>query len=139
MMSANQMAIHTTDGCLTSNQIQQSGELGADDCASNSGCTVKELKPNSYGDDFNNAGGGWYAVERTDTFIKVWFWNREVPGTPSDVLKGYRGALYMGTGLAGLGLAISIVFLAKTYWDDHKKQHREIDAERKSAHSSVAD
>jgi hypothetical protein len=49
--------------------------------------------------------------------------------TPSDVLKGYRGALYMGTGLAGLGLAISIVFLAKTYWDDHKKQHREIDAE----------
>ena len=30
----------------------------------------------------------WYAVERTDTFIKVWFWNREVPGTPSDVLNG---------------------------------------------------
>ena len=76
----NQMAIHTTDGCLTSNQIQQSGELGADDCASNSGCTVKELKPNSYGDDFNNAGGGVWATKFDIDGIAIWFWSVRVLG-----------------------------------------------------------
>ncbi|KAK3111700.1 multidrug-resistance type transporter aminotriazole resistance [Teratosphaeriaceae sp. CCFEE 6253] len=40
--------------------------------------------------------------------------------TPEDVLRGYRGGLYMGTGLSALGVAISIVFVAKTYWDDRK-------------------
>ncbi|KAI0659282.1 concanavalin A-like lectin/glucanase domain-containing protein, partial [Cubamyces menziesii] len=80
LMTYNQMAIHTTDGCLTSNQIQQSGELGADDCASNSGCTVKELKPNSYGDDFNNAGGGVWATKFDIDGIAIWFWSRaDVP------------------------------------------------------------
>lgn len=28
-----------------------------------------------------------------------------------DTLKGYRGALYMGVGLAGLGLAASVAFM----------------------------
>ena len=27
-----------------------------------------------------------------------------------DLLKGYRGALYMGVGLAGLGLCLSLLF-----------------------------
>ncbi|POS74089.1 major facilitator superfamily transporter [Diaporthe helianthi] len=33
--------------------------------------------------------------------------------TKSDLLKGYRGALYLGVGLATLGLIICLVFLAK--------------------------
>lgn len=36
--------------------------------------------------------------------------------TQADLLKGYRGALYMAVGLAGLGLVISLVFLAKDRW-----------------------
>ena len=64
----------------------------ANDCDAaaneNEGCGVKAPATNSYGPSFNSAGGGWYAMERTDSFIKVWFWNREVPGTPSDVLNG---------------------------------------------------
>lgn len=53
--------------------------------------------------------------------------------TPEDVLRGYRGALYMGTGLSGLGLAVSIFFVAKTYWDDHKKAQQTVDPETKRA------
>lgn len=36
--------------------------------------------------------------------------------TQADLIKGYRGALYMAVGLAGLGLVISLVFLAKDRW-----------------------
>jgi len=38
--------------------------------------------------------------------------------TPADVLKGYRGAWYMGVGLAGLGIVISFIFVVKSYWRD---------------------
>ena len=41
--------------------------------------------PNSYGKSFNAAGGGFYAMERTTTFIKVWFWSRNDPTVPADV------------------------------------------------------
>lgn len=41
--------------------------------------------------------------------------------TKADLLKGYRGALYLGVGLAGLGLAICLVFLAKDRWRNSKK------------------
>jgi hypothetical protein len=37
-------------------------------------------------------------------------------GTPADVLKGYRGAEYMGIGLAGLGWIISVIFVAREHW-----------------------
>lgn len=50
--------------------------------------------------------------------------------TPGDIQHGFRSALYMGTGLAALGLALSIAFVAKTYWDDHKRLARPIDSER---------
>jgi len=40
---------------------------------------------------------------------------------PSDLLKGYRSAFYVGVGLSGLGLAISIVYVLKGYWKDGRK------------------
>jgi len=51
----------------------------------NQGCGVVGDSPESIGPGFNRAGGGWYAVERTETFIKVWFWGRNDPGVPVDV------------------------------------------------------
>jgi hypothetical protein len=45
------------------------------------------LGPNSYGPPFNANGGGWYAIERTNTYIKVWFWGRNDMSVPSDVSK----------------------------------------------------
>ncbi|KAI0777300.1 concanavalin A-like lectin/glucanase domain-containing protein [Trametes elegans] len=80
LMTTNQMAIHTNPGCSTSNAIQQSGQIGAADCASNSGCTVKELKPNSYGAGFNQNNGGVWATKYDVDGIYIWFWSRaDVP------------------------------------------------------------
>ena len=42
--------------------------------------------------------------------------------TPTDVLRGYRGAWYMATGLAGFGLFLSVVFVMKGYWRDRRVQ-----------------
>ena len=54
----------------------------------NAGCGVKSSASNSYGPAFNSAGGGFYAMERTDAFIKVWFWTRNAGNIPSDVKNG---------------------------------------------------
>ena len=51
----------------------------------NSGCGVSATTPNSYGKSFNSAGGGYYAMERTDKFIKVFYWARNDPAVPADV------------------------------------------------------
>lgn len=44
--------------------------------------------PNSYGPAFNSNGGGWYVVERTNSYIKVWFWPRNDARVPADVRNG---------------------------------------------------
>ena len=51
----------------------------------NAGCGVQASTPKSYGKSFNAAGGGFYAMERTTTAIKVWFWSRSDPAVPADV------------------------------------------------------
>ena len=71
----NQMAIHTTDGCVTDETIVHTGELGFAECASASGCTVRETKANSYGTGFNQAGGGVWATQFDVAGIYIWFWN----------------------------------------------------------------
>ena len=54
----------------------------------NAGCGVASGKANSYGPSFNAAGGGWYAMERTDTFIRVFFWARDDTTVPNEVANG---------------------------------------------------
>ena len=54
----------------------------------NAGCGVKADAANNYGPAFNAAGGGIYAMERTDTFIRVFFWDRGDASTPADVSSG---------------------------------------------------
>ncbi|TFY81316.1 hypothetical protein EWM64_g2693 [Hericium alpestre] len=70
----------------------ETGNPGQNDCNvatnGNAGCGVQVTDANSYGPGFNNNGGGWYAVERTNDFIKVWFWARNAGGIPGDVTSG---------------------------------------------------
>lgn len=40
--------------------------------------------------------------------------------TPEDILLGFRGAWYMGIGLSGFGLFLSLIFLAKGYRNDRR-------------------
>lgn len=54
----------------------------------NAGCGVTSKDANSYGPNFNNNGGGWYAMERTSTYINVWFWPRNSGSVPAAVKNG---------------------------------------------------
>lgn len=54
----------------------------------NNGCGAGFTEDNSYGPGFNSAGGGWYAIERTDEGIKIWFWSARNGNPPRDVYRG---------------------------------------------------
>ncbi|KAG6888284.1 hypothetical protein C0995_009398 [Termitomyces sp. Mi166 len=56
----------------------------------NVGCGVKFSDSRSYGPTFNSNRGGWFAMERTTSFIKVWFWPRTAGNVPPDVKNGAR-------------------------------------------------
>jgi hypothetical protein len=52
----------------------------------NQGCGTQVRAPDSYGEDFNAIGGGFYALARSKEYgIKVWFWPRSALFIPSDV------------------------------------------------------
>ncbi|KAG8874589.1 hypothetical protein FRB98_008348 [Tulasnella sp. 332] len=81
-------ALHTGWRCsMKKAHMAQTGNLVNANCLSNDksnyGCVVhpKATVP-SFGNAFNAAGGGWYAVERTASAINVWHWPRHgsVPG-----------------------------------------------------------
>ncbi|KAH9850499.1 laminarinase [Lenzites betulinus] len=90
--SPNQSTLHTSSGCSMPASRSQTGTAGSNNCdvaaTNNAGCGVQANKANSYGPGFNSAGGGWYAMERTTSFIKVWFWSRTDGSVPSDVSSG---------------------------------------------------
>ncbi|KAF6764291.1 endo-beta-glucanase [Ephemerocybe angulata] len=97
----NHVTLHTshslyplqTQGCDMPNNRLQTGQSTKDTCGIGFlgtdyvGCGVKVGASNSYGPAFNRNGGGWYAMERTESFIKVWFWARSSDDTPSGVLE----------------------------------------------------
>ncbi|EPQ56434.1 laminarinase [Gloeophyllum trabeum ATCC 11539] len=88
----DQVTLHTSSGCTMPDSRDMTGTSEGTDCSTtdtnNAGCGVQSTDTNSYGPDFNNNGGGWYAIERTDTFIKVWFWPRNSGSVPGDVNSG---------------------------------------------------
>lgn len=87
----NQATLHTSAGCTMSGQSQTGTTVGTDCDAndnSNAGCGVQVNKGNSFGPSFNSNGGGWYAMERTNSFINIFFWERNDGSVPSDVKSG---------------------------------------------------
>ena len=64
-MPENQMALHTRTGCLNVAPAAgaQTGQTGPLNCTLDSGCTVTETKANSFGQSFNQAGGGVFATQ----------------------------------------------------------------------------
>jgi hypothetical protein len=97
--STNQITLHTGPGC-TVNII---GSLGGTtlvnpDCNLNSGhdgCSVTTTVPNSVGTNFNNIGGGVYAMQWADTGIYVWFFPRG--SIPTDITDGQPMTANWGT------------------------------------------
>ncbi len=97
---------HLTSGLNPAPPVPRSSTGNNCDVAAtgNAGCGVRVSDTSSYGPTFNSRGGGWYvqevtresayiffpryALERTDAFIKVWFWSRTATNVPADVLNG---------------------------------------------------
>ncbi|KAJ7258421.1 concanavalin A-like lectin/glucanase domain-containing protein, partial [Mycena haematopus] len=80
----NQMALHTTAGCVQPVGVAQSGNAIIHNCndSSSSGCTVAETKPNSYGAGFAANQGGVWGLQFDVSGIFMWFWPRTaVPGS----------------------------------------------------------
>ncbi|KAF7293359.1 Glycoside hydrolase family 16 protein [Mycena kentingensis (nom. inval.)] len=106
----NQSALHTGPNC-TMPAERDEFETGTPiqiDCDAthnfNQGCVVQTPSDASYGPAFNEVGGGWYAMERTERFVKVWFWPRDSHAVPRDV-RGVRG----GGAYGALGYARSVL------------------------------
>ncbi|KAF8839837.1 glycoside hydrolase family 16 protein [Paxillus ammoniavirescens] len=81
----NLSSLHTSANCTMPDSRVMTGEVQGDDCSSGSGCGVDIDDPASYGPPFNTMDGGWYAVERTATYISIFFWERDDASVPRQV------------------------------------------------------
>ncbi|KAL5514171.1 hypothetical protein ACEPAG_2259 [Sanghuangporus baumii] len=90
LMSANQMALHTTPGCYHSTPPQQLGASNSEnsdgedtsDCSTPSGCTVTETKEASFGSAFAAQGGGVWAVQFDVAGVYIWYFPRsQIPAS----------------------------------------------------------
>jgi len=88
----NFVTLHTTPGCAMPATRAMAGSHTGLDCNSavdyNAGCGAKCPDGPTYGPAFNANGGGWYAMERTNDFITVWFWGRNSVSVPGQVANG---------------------------------------------------
>ncbi|KAL0579258.1 hypothetical protein V5O48_002762 [Marasmius crinis-equi] len=90
--SPNQGTLHTNAGCTMPASRSETGTALQNNCdvaaTNNAGCGVRFGDTSSYGPSFNTNGGGWYAMERTNSGIKIWFWSRNDGNIPGEVKNG---------------------------------------------------
>ncbi|GAA5898079.1 hypothetical protein JCM6882_003322 [Rhodosporidiobolus microsporus] len=89
----NQMTLHTVPGCTRNPSVPQTGLQNAswvgNDCHAYSwsyGCNVMDWDPAAYGEGFNRAGGGVFALLFAEMGISIWRWKRS--DIPSDIKNG---------------------------------------------------
>ncbi|KZV73201.1 glycoside hydrolase family 16 protein [Peniophora sp. CONT] len=89
----NTVSLHTGPNCsvppvrtaMTGNPTNNNCDSSKGD---NSGCNVELTPEDNFGPSFNSNGGGFYAMERTNEMISVWFWSRDDDNIPNDVFNG---------------------------------------------------
>jgi len=85
-VTPNTISLHVGSTCTMPASRTETGTPASNDCNvntdDNSGCNVQNPTDNSYGPDFNAVGGGWYVMERTGTYINIWFWARNDGSVP---------------------------------------------------------
>ncbi|KAI0292597.1 concanavalin A-like lectin/glucanase domain-containing protein [Multifurca ochricompacta] len=92
---ANLVTLHTTPGIHTGLDCNTATN-------GNAGCGAHLTDSNNYGPAFNLNGGGWFAIERTKSFVKVWFWGRSNSSSvPAEVAIGANGINSDNWGLPG--------------------------------------
>ena len=115
---SNSMALHTNPGCSINNfggapgadaygpgRQRFSGAIKTPNCdinapgqGTNVGCAIASADDSTYGDGFNNAGGGVYATEWTAEAISVYHFSRA--NVPVDLSSGTPDPSTWGTPLA---------------------------------------
>lgn len=102
------MTLHTSSGCTIAGG-DELGQLTSKNCAynpitnDNTGCSVTDESSLSYGDGFNDNDGGYFAMEWTNSWIRVWFFpNYAVPasitsGEPDVSMFGTPSANFQGS------------------------------------------
>ncbi|GLA35900.1 hypothetical protein AnigIFM63309_001283 [Aspergillus niger] len=104
---ANEIVLHTSGTCQVSSQ-KMSGTLTSTECGEDAGTTgcVVEGTQGSSGTPFNENGGGVYAMQWTDEFLKFWFFPRG--SIPSSITKGDPDVAAFGTPMAHMEGSCSI-------------------------------
>ncbi|KAG9310379.1 glycoside hydrolase family 16 protein [Chiua virens] len=112
----NQSTLHTNAGMYFTHDQISFRQTKGNDCnvytTNNRGCGVLISDRNSFGPNFNNNGGGWsvlsflfvdwvsnstrYAVERSKTYVAIYFWGRNDSSVPVEV-KSPRGSVDTST------------------------------------------
>ncbi|KAI7189963.1 putative endo-1,3(4)-beta-glucanase [Hortaea werneckii] len=84
--TGNQMTLHTSKHCKMDVKRKETGDVLDQNCYAKAGdqqgCGVQGSKQ-SFGEAFNNIGGGVYAMEWRNEGIRVWFFPRG--SVPSDI------------------------------------------------------
>ncbi|RKF65684.1 Endo-1,3-beta-glucanase [Erysiphe neolycopersici] len=106
--TTNTMTLHTSAGCvMSSGALAETSSLQTTDCNANNaknGCSTKSTSRDTFGAGFNAKKGGVYAMEWTETDIKIWNFARD--DIPSDVKSsnpdpskwGFPAASFTGPG-----------------------------------------
>ncbi|KAF8757092.1 glycoside hydrolase family 16 protein [Rhizoctonia solani] len=92
--SYNLASLHTTPGCNMTGAVRVMTGVGeSNECDAkqnnNQGCGVK-FRQGSFGQRFNEMGGGWFAMRRTEQGVSVWFWGRNDILIPEEVRMGSK-------------------------------------------------
>ncbi|KAI9669902.1 MAG: hypothetical protein M1831_006937 [Alyxoria varia] len=118
VQGTNLMTLHTGEGCTTAG-ADQSADLLTSNCwqqapdQDNSGCGNADKTAASYS-EFNQNGGGVYAMEWTDSAIKIWFFPRSI--IPQDISSGKPKPSSWGTPAANFQGGCDI----PSHFSDHR-------------------
>lgn len=95
----NEIVMHTAGTCSIKDE-GMSGSVNATGCGEDLGtvgCVIEGHK-GSYGTSFNKQGGGVYAMEWTEQYLKIWFFPRD--SIPSSITNGDPDVSTFGTPMA---------------------------------------
>ncbi|KAI2790612.1 putative endo-1,3(4)-beta-glucanase [Penicillium oxalicum] len=99
MQNHNEIVMHTAGTCSIT-ETGMTGAVNATGCGEDLGTVgcVIEGHEGSYGTSFNKQGGGVYAMEWTEKFVKIWFFARA--SIPASITSGQPDVTEFGTPMA---------------------------------------
>lgn len=112
----NEIVMHTAGTCSITD-TGMTGSVNATGCGEDLGTVgcVIEGQQGSYGTSFNKQGGGVYAMEWTEQFVKIWFFPRA--SIPTSITKGAPDVSQFGTPMALVedGCDVATSFKAQSF------------------------